>query len=117
MTDTIIVDDAGSFVVGKAQTTPEDESKGFMSSAEDALEQWGSSADETFPLVASGIFSGTAMLNRLLSRQGLAIGDTELKTLRDLSEALKAHAAGDVVKLRLKRSTGELVLEATLAAR
>ena len=26
MTDTFIVDDAGEFVVGKAQTTPEDES-------------------------------------------------------------------------------------------
>jgi len=74
MTDTIIVDDAGSFVVGKAQTTPEDESKGFMGSAEDALEQWGSSPGAAFPLLASGIFSGTAMLNRLLSRRGLAIG-------------------------------------------
>ena len=30
MTDTFIVDGAGSFVVGKAQTTPEDESIGFM---------------------------------------------------------------------------------------
>ena len=37
MTDTFIVDGAGSFVVGKAQTTPEDESEGFMASAEDAL--------------------------------------------------------------------------------
>jgi acetone carboxylase beta subunit len=30
MTDTFVVDGAGSFVVGKAQTTPEDESIGFM---------------------------------------------------------------------------------------
>lgn len=74
MTDTIIVDDAGSFVVGKAQTTPEDESRGFMGSAGDALEQWGSTAERAFPLLVSGIFSGTAMLNRLLSRQGLEIG-------------------------------------------
>ena len=37
MTDTYIVDAAGSFVVGKAQTTPEDESVGFMSSTRDAL--------------------------------------------------------------------------------
>ena len=36
MTDAFIVDDAGRFVVGKAQTTPEDESIGFMRSAEDA---------------------------------------------------------------------------------
>jgi acetone carboxylase, beta subunit len=74
MTDTFIVDDAGEFVVGKAQTTPEDESEGFMESSRDALKQWDSSPEETFPLLASGIFSGTAMLNRLLSRQGRRIG-------------------------------------------
>jgi acetone carboxylase, beta subunit len=74
MTDTFIVDEAGAFVVGKAQTTPEDESIGFMESARDALEQWGSVPEDAFPRIASGIFSGTAMLNRLLSRQGLEIG-------------------------------------------
>jgi len=74
MTDTFIVDEAGEFVVGKAQTTPEDESIGFMLSAEDALAQWGSTPSESFPRIVSGIFSGTAMLNRLLSRQGLEIG-------------------------------------------
>ena len=74
MTDTFIVDGAGSFVVGKAQTTPEDESIGFMESARDALEQWDSSPEESFPRIASGIYSGTAMLNRLLSRTGRNIG-------------------------------------------
>src|SRR5256714_676130 len=74
MTDTFLVDGAGSFVVGKAQTTPEDESIGFMESARDALEQWDSSPEESFPRVASGIYSGTAMLNRLLSRTGRNIG-------------------------------------------
>jgi acetone carboxylase, beta subunit len=74
MTDTFIVDEAGSFVVGKAQTTPEDESTGFMESARDALEQWDSSPEDAFGHIASGIYSGTAMLNRLLSRQGLRVG-------------------------------------------
>jgi acetone carboxylase beta subunit len=74
MTDTFIVDEAGSFVVGKAQTTPEDESVGFMSSARDALEQWGSTPEDAFGRIASGIYSGTAMLNRLLSRQGRQVG-------------------------------------------
>ena len=74
MTDTFIVDDGGSFVVGKAQTTPEDESVGFMRSSEDALEQWGSAPAEAFPKLVSGIYSGTAMLNRLLQRQGRRIG-------------------------------------------
>ena len=74
MTDTFIVDERGSFVVGKAQTTPEDESIGFMASARDALGQWDSTPEEGFPAIVSGIYSGTAMLNRLLQRQGLKIG-------------------------------------------
>lgn len=74
MTDTFVVDEDGGFVVGKAQTTPEDESAGFMASARDALAQWDTTPDEAFPAVASGIFSGTAMLNRLLSRQGRRVG-------------------------------------------
>jgi len=74
MTDTFIVDEQGSFIVGKAQTTPEDESIGFMASARDALGQWGSTPEEGFPAIVSGIYSGTAMLNRLLQRQGLRIG-------------------------------------------
>jgi N-methylhydantoinase A/oxoprolinase/acetone carboxylase beta subunit len=74
MTDTFIVDEQGAFAVGKAQTTPDDESAGFMRSAEDALDQWDSTPAEAFPRIASGIFSGTAMLNRLLTRQGLNVG-------------------------------------------
>ncbi len=74
MTDTFIVDEHGSFVVGKSQTTPDDESVGFIASARDALGQWGSTPAEGFPAIVSGIYSGTAMLNRLLSRTGLKIG-------------------------------------------
>jgi N-methylhydantoinase A/acetone carboxylase beta subunit len=74
MTDTFIVDEHGSFVVGKAQTTPEDESVGFMASARDALGQWDSTPEDGFPAIVSGIYSGTAMLNRLLQRQGLRVG-------------------------------------------
>jgi acetone carboxylase, beta subunit len=74
MTDTFIVDGSGGFVVGKAQTTPDDESAGFMASAEDALKQWKSTPGEAFPRIVSGIYSGTAMLNRLLQRQGREIG-------------------------------------------
>ena len=74
MTDTFIVDEHGTFVVGKAQTTPEDESLGFIASARDALGQWGSTPEAGFPSIVSGIYSGTAMLNRLLQRQGLRVG-------------------------------------------
>src|ERR1700752_2282622 len=74
MTDTFIVDESGHFVVGKAQTTPQDESLGFMHSADDALRQWESTPEQAFPQIVSAVFSGTAMLNRLLSRKGLKVG-------------------------------------------
>jgi S1-C subfamily serine protease len=47
----------------------------------------------------------------------LSIDAAELKSLRDMSEALKAHAAGDIVKLRLRRGAEEIQLDATLVAR
>lgn len=74
MTDTFIVDDDGAFVVGKAQSTPDDESRGLLESADDALRQWDSTPERDFPNIASAVFSGTAMLNRLLARKGLAVG-------------------------------------------
>jgi N-methylhydantoinase A/acetone carboxylase beta subunit len=74
MTDTFFVDEQGRFVVGKAQTTPEDESRGFAKSVEDALRQWGRKPEAIFPQVATGIYSGTSMLNRLLERKGRRLG-------------------------------------------
>jgi acetone carboxylase, beta subunit len=74
MTDTFIVDHAGEFVVGKAQSTPEDESVGFMASTRDALAYWDSDPATALPRMVSGIYSGTAMLNRLLERKGRRVG-------------------------------------------
>src|SRR5258708_8317358 len=65
MTDTFIVDASGQFIVGKAQTTPEDEAVGFMRSAEDPLDYWNLEPRSAFPQILSGISSGTAMLNPL----------------------------------------------------
>src|SRR5262245_10243872 len=74
MTDTIMIDDSGRFVIGKAQTTPENESIGFEHSARDALHYWGLEPEIGFPQMVSGIFSGTSMLNRLLERKGQRVG-------------------------------------------
>src|SRR5258707_15425503 len=74
MTDTFIVDASGQFIVGKAQTTPEDESVGFLRSSEDALDYWNLEPSSAFPQIVSGIYSGTAMLNRLLERKGRKVG-------------------------------------------
>jgi acetone carboxylase, beta subunit len=74
MTDTFFVDETGRFVVGKAQTTPDDESQGFAKSVEDALRQWDARPHNLFPQVATGIYSGTSMINRLLERKGRRLG-------------------------------------------
>jgi N-methylhydantoinase A/acetone carboxylase beta subunit len=74
MTDTFLIDDNGDFVVGKAQTTPQDESIGFINSAHDAMRYWGLTVQEGFPELRTGIYSGTAMLNRLLERKGRRVG-------------------------------------------
>jgi N-methylhydantoinase A/acetone carboxylase beta subunit len=74
MTDTFFVDKDGRFVVGKAQTTPHDESIGFINSATDALRYWGVIPGDIFPNIITGIYSGTSMLNRLLERKGQRIG-------------------------------------------
>lgn len=74
MTDTFIIDDNGDFIVGKAQSTPHDESIGFIGSARDAMNYWGLTVEEGFPQLRTGIFSGTAMLNRLLERKGRRVG-------------------------------------------
>jgi acetone carboxylase, beta subunit len=74
MTDTFIVDSSGDFVVGKAQTTPDDEARGFMASTRDALGYWDTEPEEALPGMVSGIYSGTAMLNRLLERKGRRVG-------------------------------------------
>jgi N-methylhydantoinase A/acetone carboxylase beta subunit len=74
MTDTFIINDQGEFVVGKAQTTPHDESIGFLNSARDALQYWNTTIEDTFGGMVSGIYSGTAMINRLLERKGRKVG-------------------------------------------
>lgn len=74
MTDTFLIDERGEFVVGKAQTTPEDESVGLINSAKDALNYWGTTVEEEFPNLLAGVYSGTAMLNRLVSRTGRRVG-------------------------------------------
>ncbi len=75
MTDTFIVDDEGNFEVGKAPTTPQDESVGFLESTQDAISYWGDmKPEELFPKLSVVLYSGTTMLNTLLSRRGQKVG-------------------------------------------
>ena len=70
MTDTIVIDEEGGFTVGKAQTTPDDEAEGFEHSIADALSYWEMDSGTAFSTLSAGIYSGTAMLNRLLEHEG-----------------------------------------------
>lgn len=70
MTDTFVVDERGNFCVGKAQTTPQDESVGLIKSFQDALKMWRLKKEDAFPSLSLCLYSGTTMLNKLLSRQG-----------------------------------------------
>src|SRR5690625_3670091 len=74
MTDTILVDEDGNFAVGKAPTTPEKEAVGFIDSAKDATNIWNLDLNETFKELDVVLYSGTGMLNTLLSRTGKRLG-------------------------------------------
>lgn len=84
MTDTILVDPQGRFTIGKAATTPHDESEGFIASAEDAADAWGITLNELFAGVDVVLYSGTGMLNTLLSRTGRRLGLITTKGLEDM---------------------------------
>ena len=68
MTDTFVVDERGAFTIGKAQTTPHDESIGIVASLRDAAGYWNRRAEDIAPELRAAVYSGTAMLNRLLER-------------------------------------------------
>ena len=74
MTDTFIVDEAGEFTVGKAATTPADESIGFLESAADAMSYWQTDHKSVYPQLEVALYSGTTMLNTLLTRRGKKVG-------------------------------------------
>lgn len=78
MTDMFVIDEDGDFTVGKASTTPKDESIGFWESLADSFEYWGMDwskvSDEVLKDVLTVVYSGTAMVNTLISRTGALTG-------------------------------------------
>lgn len=77
MTDVIVVDQRGRFVIGKAPTTRYDESVGYMESLEEALEYLRigeRDRPEFFRSIETAIYTGTSMLNALINLDGLRTG-------------------------------------------
>lgn len=74
MTDTFIVDEHGNFAVGKAATTPGDEISGLLESTEDAIRPWNMELGALFSELQTALYSGTTMLNALVSHTGVKVG-------------------------------------------
>ena len=70
MTDVIVVDEQGRSVIGKAPTTPHDESVGYMESLEEALTylnlDLAQDGREFCQKMETAIYTGTSMLNALI---------------------------------------------------
>ena len=88
-------------MIGKAQTTPDDESVGFMASTRDALRYWEIEPRTGVPAMASGIYSGTSMLNRLLERKGRRSDCIVTAGMEDYLRLERGHP--DLPRLRLLR--------------
>jgi len=74
MTDTILLDNNGSFTVGKALTNRAHEAESFAESVTDAASYWDLTLEQTLGETAELAYAGTAMLNALLTRSGRKIG-------------------------------------------
>jgi len=70
MSDSFVIDEDGTFIIGKAITTPEDESDGILNSIKDALGYWDTTLEDSGGSVEALVYSGTTMINRLLERKG-----------------------------------------------
>lgn len=78
MTDVIVVDEDGHSVIGKAPTSPADESIGYMESLEEALEYMGIDPQREGKRfgerIETAIYTGTSMLNTVINMSGLRTG-------------------------------------------
>ena len=88
MTDVIIVDEEGRSVIGKAPTSPHDESIGYMESLEEALETMGidpkREGREFGKFVETSIYTGTSMLNTVINMSGYRTGLLVTKGFEDI---------------------------------
>ena len=94
LTDTFFVDAEGEFVVGKAQSTPENESIGLLKSSEDGLADWNLAPEDALPQLQTGVYSGTAMLNRVVQRKGLKCGlivNAGVEDFHRMGRAVQSH--------------------------
>ena len=74
MTDAVIVDKSGHFLVGKYLTNKQNESISFIGAIKDGAATAGKGLDETMSKSGVIVYAGTIMLNTLLSKTGADVG-------------------------------------------
>jgi len=74
MTDTFLVDEKGAFSLGKALTKKGDESKSYMESVSDAARYAGAAAHQIHEGALGVTYTGTTMLNILITGTGAKVG-------------------------------------------
>ncbi len=115
MTDTFFVRADGRFVVGKAQSNPGDESLAIYNSSVDALAHWNRKVEDVYPELVTCVYSGTAMLNRILMRKGLKVGllcNRGFEQIHSMGRALQSYlgyALEDRIHLNTHRYDEPLV--------
>lgn len=89
MTDVIVVDEEGRSVIGKAPTSPHDESVGYMESLEEALEYMGldpkKDGKKFGKQIETAVYTGTSMLNTVINMNGLKTGLIVTKGFEDIN--------------------------------
>jgi N-methylhydantoinase A/oxoprolinase/acetone carboxylase beta subunit len=87
MTDVIVVDEEGRSVIGKAPTSPQDESIGYMESLWEALEYMGIPKDQGQNFgaeIETAIYTGTSMLNTVINMSGYKTGILVTRGFEDI---------------------------------
>ena len=87
MTDVIVVDEEGRSVIGKAPTSPRDESIGYMESLWEALEVMGIPKErgQNFGReIETAIYTGTSMLNTVINMSGYKTGILVTRGFEDI---------------------------------
>lgn len=74
MTDTFAVDEMGRFVLGKALTNHQNEAASYLESVADAASYWETTSSHIHDRALSATYTGTTMLNILITQTGSKVG-------------------------------------------
>jgi N-methylhydantoinase A/oxoprolinase/acetone carboxylase beta subunit len=118
MTDVIVVDEQGRFVIGKAPTTPRDESVGYMESLDEALHYLRIGPAERhafFREIETAIYTGTSMLNALINLSGPKTGLITTRGFEDIivqgrgSQSFIGYQWSEITHMQYRKHRAPLV--------